>query len=336
MRNNSLPSAPVIINWALTNRCNFSCRHCYSRVNTNEDLDTATIRRLIRKASEAKVLCLNFGGGEPLLRADFLDIVRFATDLGLAISMNSNGFIIDRQTVIDLKASGIRKVGISIDSPEAAVHDTFRNTEQSHARALQALVHLRDAGIETSVSSVICRINAEDLQGLVDMAASVNASCINFHDFKCSGLGYTNRSELDLTPEEWRAVYEEAVALKESTGELQVMLDDPIISLLGQADGESLVKGSVCGKLSLYVKADGAVSPCGFIPTPIGNLLDDDLLEIWRNSQVLEAMRNKHARGKCVGCNCYEDCLGGCSARAFALTGDINNPDPHCWYNEHR
>ncbi|MCP4675773.1 MAG: GeoRSP system radical SAM/SPASM protein [Deltaproteobacteria bacterium] len=336
MRNSSLPSAPLIINWTLTNQCNFCCQHCYSRADTNDDLDTDTILRLIEKAANAKVLSLNFGGGEPLLREDLFEIIRFATDLGLAVSMNSNGFIIDRQTVFNLKASGIKKVGISIDSPKAAVHDAFRKTEQSHARALYALVHLNDAGIETSVSSVICKINSNDLQGLMDMAISVGASSINFHDFKCSGLGYTNRSALDLDPGQWHEVYQDAVALKESVGELQVMIDDPIVSLIGHKDAESLVKGSVCGKLSLCIKADGAITPCGFIPTVIGNLIDDDLLEVWRNSPVLEAMRNKHAQGKCAGCSCYEDCLGGCSARALALTGDFNNPDPHCWYDEHR
>ena len=40
------------------------------------------------------------------------------------------------------------------------------------------------------------------------------------------------------------------------------------------------------------------------------------------------------ATGKCDGCDSYEDCLGGCSARAFAMTGSFDSPDPHCWVEE--
>jgi len=63
----------------------------------------------------------------------------------------------------------------------------------------------------------------------------------------------------------------------------------------------------------------------------IGNIVKNDLRQVWRDSDVLEKMRNKKPAGKCSGCSKYEDCLGGCTARALALTGDMNSPDPHCW-----
>jgi len=134
-----------------------------------------------------------------------------------------------------------------------------------------------------------------------------------------------------LTPGEWQSFYKEAIKEKQQGRKLDISLDDPIIASLGMRNTENIVKGSVCGKLSLNIKTNGDITPCGFIPIVIGNILSDDLKELWKDSPVLATLRNKVATGKCVGCSDYNECLGGCSARALALTGDFNSPDPHCW-----
>lgn len=331
MRNDFIPSAPLTVNWAVTNRCNFRCKHCYSRADVDEELSDEVLCAVIEKLSAAKVFSVNFGGGEPLLKKGILGLAKFAADLGLVVSMNSNGFLITKDIALRLKQAGFGKVGISIDSPKAEVHDRFRGVKGSHGKALAALSYLKEAGIETSISSVICRINIDDINGLIQMALSSGVSNINFHNFKCSGLGFANKDVLDLSPEEWHAFYAKAIELKKTVIDLQISLEDPIIALLGHKNGPSLVKGSVCGKLSLNIKSNGDITPCGFIPIVIGNICRDDLIEIWNNSPVLSMMRNKVPKGKCLGCESYAECLGGCTARTLALTGDMNNPDPHCW-----
>ena len=331
MKNDLIPSSPLTVNWAITNKCNFACSHCYSRSDTKEELGFDTVCLILDKLAKAKVFSVNFGGGEPLLRKDLLVIARRSADLGFAVSMNSNGFLIDRDMAWKLKEAGFSKVGISIDSPKSEVHDKFRGIKGSHEKALSALSYLKEAGIETSISSVICKINIDDVDGLVDMALSSGVANINFHNFKCSGLGFANKDILDLTPEEWRDFYIRAIELKKSVRNLRISLEDPIISQLGEKSSDTLVKGSVCGKLSLNIKSNGDITPCGFIPIVVGNICEDDLLMIWKNSPVLDKMRNKEPKGKCLSCDSRSECLGGCTARTLALTGDMNNPDPHCW-----
>ncbi|MBI5099939.1 MAG: GeoRSP system radical SAM/SPASM protein [Nitrospirae bacterium] len=334
MKNDLIPSSPLTVNWAITNICNFACSHCYSRSDTTEELSIDTVGVVLDKLAKAKVFSVNFGGGEPLLRKDLLEIARRSADLGFAVSMNSNGFLIDRDIARKLKVAGFSKVGISIDSPKPGVHDKFRGIKGSHEKALSALAYLKEAGIETSISSVICKINIDDVDGLVEMALSSGVTNINFHNFKCSGLGLANKDILDLTPEEWRDFYIRAIELKKSVKNLRISLEDPIISQLVEKSNDTLVKGSVCGKLSLNIKSNGDITPCGFIPMVIGNLRTDDLADVWKNSTVLEMMRGKTAKGKCISCDHYSDCLGGCTARTLALTGDMNNPDPHCWRHD--
>lgn len=323
--------APLTINWAINNSCNFACSHCYSREDTDDELSREVLFSCIEKIAKAGVFSINFGGGEPLLRPDLLDIAAFSSALGLRVSMNSNGWLIDSEKAAALKKAGFTKVGISIDSHLPDVHDNFRGVAGSHARALAALGYLKEAGITTSISTVICRINSSTIDELVAMALAHGVGQLNFHNFKCSGLGMANKDELDLTPEEWKVFYRDAIAAKRTVKDLDISLDDPIIALLDARDAGTLVKGSVCGKLSLNIKANGDMTPCGFIPIVIGNIVCDDLQQVWKDSVVLEKMRNKEPTGKCSGCSKYEDCLGGCTARALALTGDMNSPDPHCW-----
>ena len=331
MRNEIVLEAPLTINWAINNSCNFACRHCYSRNDTHDELSSEVLFTCLEKVAKAGVLSINFGGGEPLLHPQLLEIAAFASSLGLRVSMNSNGWLIDGQMALTLKKAGFSKVGISIDSHLPEVHDGFRGVPGSHARAAAALGHLHAAGISTSISTVICRINNDTIEELVTFALAHRAGQLNFHNFKCSGLGLANKDELDLSPEEWKVFYRGALAAKEREKVLDVSLDDPIIALLGARDTASMVKGSVCGKLSLNIKSNGDITPCGFIPVVIGNIARDDLRQVWRDSDVLEKMRHKKPTGKCSGCSKYEDCLGGCTARALALTGDMNSPDPHCW-----
>ena len=324
--------APLTINWAVTNRCNFACQHCYSRTDPSEELDAPALYAGIEKIVKAGVLSINFGGGEPLLRADLLEIASFSSRRGLRVSMNSNGYRIDRETAGKLKAAGFSKVGISIDSHLPAVHDGFRGIPGSHQKAVAALAFLKEAGIKTSISTVICKINHTAVPELIAFARQNGVQQLNFHNFKCSGLGYSNKDALDLSAAEWKTFYIQAMQAKKEVKDLDLSLDDPIIASLGmKTETDSLVKGSICGKLSLNIKSNGDITPCGFIPIVIGNIVKDDFKEVWDNSHVLDRMRNKKPTGKCVSCNSYEDCLGGCSARALALTGDFNNPDPHCW-----
>ncbi|HEY5973446.1 MAG TPA: GeoRSP system radical SAM/SPASM protein [Geobacteraceae bacterium] len=323
--------APLTINWTLNNSCNFQCRHCYSRADDGSELSADTLMQCFDKVAKVGVLAVNFGGGEPLLRRDLLDLASCASARGLRVSLNSNGYLLDDHTARSLKEAGVAKVGISIDSHRADIHDRFRGVKGSHQRAVAGLAALRNAGIRTSVSSVICRINHQSAEELIDFAQECGAEQLNLHNFKCSGLGLSNRDELDLSPAEWRQFYCQALVLKCRQPGLEISFDDPIIASLGVTSEKSLVKGSVCGKLSLAIKANGDITPCGFMPVVIGNIVTDDLHELWLSSPVLQRLRTKEPTGKCRSCTDYAECLGGCSARALALTGDVNSPDPHCW-----
>ena len=324
-------ASPVTVNWGITARCNFVCSHCFSRLDTSPELSPGEARRVVDILAEHSVLFVNYGTGEPMLRADLFDLTEYAAGKGLKVTMNSNGSLIDAAAARRIREAGFHSVGISIDAASPPVHDAFRRMPGSFEKAVRAARFLREEGVPLTVSSVICKVNHRDFAALVALARDLGAHTIDLHNFKCSGMGGLNREALDLSPGEWKAFYEAAVPMRARESGIDIAFDDPILSLLGAEDRGRLVAGSVCGKLSLYVKPNGEITPCGFIPVTVGHILRDDFGKVWHGSKVLEHLRTKAAAGKCSGCAKFSSCLGGCTARAFAVHGAYDAPDPHCW-----
>lgn len=325
-------TSPLTVNWTLSYRCNFSCRHCYSRGLSREELPLPQVLQIIEELARCRVAFVNFGGGEPLLYPHLTEVTRIAAGKGLRVSLNTNGWLLAPETAAGLRDAGVSSVGVSLDGGTAEVHDRFRDRSGSFERALRGLELLRQAGVRTTVSTVIFRENRTSYREIIRLAAERGASTVYLHNFKCSGRGMANREELDLSPDEWRDFYVDALAHR-SKAPAELAFDDPILALLGAAP-PAAVKGSTCGKLSLHLEPDGEVTPCGFISVSAGNLLREPLDQIWQNSPVLARMRAKTPRGKCRTCSTYGDCLGGCTARAFAASGSFDEPDPHCWRRE--
>jgi radical SAM protein with 4Fe4S-binding SPASM domain len=86
------------------------------------------------------------------------------------------------------------------------------------------------------------------------------------------------------------------------------------------------------GKGFVFVSHTGEIFPSGFFPVSGGNVLDDSLTDIYRNSDMFVTLRDtSQRRGKCGICE-YRNICGGSRSRAYALSGDFLAEDPRCIY----
>jgi radical SAM protein with 4Fe4S-binding SPASM domain len=91
-------------------------------------------------------------------------------------------------------------------------------------------------------------------------------------------------------------------------------------------------RGCLAGLGVLFVGHQGDVFPCGYLPINCGNVLEQNLSDIWRNNEDLRQMRNSESLdGKCGICG-YREVCGGCRGRAFAATGNYMAEEPFCAY----
>jgi radical SAM protein with 4Fe4S-binding SPASM domain len=91
------------------------------------------------------------------------------------------------------------------------------------------------------------------------------------------------------------------------------------------------IGGCGAGRLYCSLSPQGDVHPCVFLPVNVGNLKTDNFQDVWLNSQLFKALRNReNLKGACGKCT-YKYICGGCRARSAAYhNGDMFNSDPGC------
>jgi radical SAM protein with 4Fe4S-binding SPASM domain len=80
----------------------------------------------------------------------------------------------------------------------------------------------------------------------------------------------------------------------------------------------------------MFISHDGNVFPSGFLPVAVGNVRQDDIVDLYRNHPTFTSLRDvRQYGGRCGACQYVERC-GGSRARAYAWTGDVLAADPLC------
>ena len=130
--------------WECTLNCNFKCKHCGSRAGENiftEVISTEEIRKTFLNVAQnfdARKITVAVTGGEPLLRKDLFEVMKFSHSLGFRWGMVSNGSLVNQEVVEKTQEAGMATVDISIDGI-GKIHDEFRNTKGSYEKAINAV-----------------------------------------------------------------------------------------------------------------------------------------------------------------------------------------------------
>lgn len=329
---------PHVVAWNLTRRCNLECSHCYISAGPEgggeQELETTEVTRIMEE-----ILALNsapmfiLSGGEPLLRSDLAEIARFATERGATVVVGTNGTLLDRAKLTELKAAGVKGFAISVDSLEERYHDNFRRGHGALSATLNAVELLRQHQIDFVVQTTLTRANRAELEELVAWAADQGAVAFNAYFLVSTGRG---RGLKDLSPEDYEELLERLVDLHlRYLGRMMVRAKcaPHFMRLVHQRAPESPVLNyetrCPCGVQYCRVTPDGKLTPCPYLPLTAGDLRRERFARVWDRSPLFSALREGRLGGRCGICE-YRKICGGCRARAFALEGDPLAEDPSC------
>jgi radical SAM protein with 4Fe4S-binding SPASM domain len=349
-------AAPFLIVWNFTNACNLKCIHCYQSAGPIPgpgELTSEEKLEVIRQIDEMGIPVVALSGGEPTIHPDFLRMVEEGARRGIYMAVATNGIrFADEEFAKRMIEAGLRYVEVSLDSTNPEEHDWFRGVKgawELAVRGIRNVVKYGEGRASVGLAATVTKLNKDRIEDMVRLGEELGVNRVVFFNFIPTGRG-KEAVELDLTPEEredmLKKIYREAtrssiqvastapqlarVSWQMSYGKdvLPTHFTMPRSSTL-KAVAE-FVGGCGAGRIYMAIQPDGTVTPCVFLPIPVGNLRREKLKDIWENSKVINDLKDKDLlKEPCRSCE-YRYVCGGCRARAYAYYGDCLAPDPGC------
>lgn len=337
-------TAPASILWDITYACNLNCKQCLSSAGKplDDELALDEIKLILDDLATLKVFNICFLGGEPLMRDDFIEILRYASQYNFGISFSTNGVLIKEPIIEELEDLKVFQVQVSLDGLEET-HNQIRGHSNSFQLAIEAIKMLIDSGIQVGISTTVNKWNLAELEDLIQLSLSVGASYFKPIPIMPVGRG-KDVNQLMLSPSETKDYVKFLLSKKDQYKDELHIFAEETYSWLFQEPPEphsfsTKLTHSTCaaGTSQLVFSPNGLVFPCPFLHEFVaGDLRSESIQQIWENSSILRQFREVSTtdlKGKCSQCPYIPfRCRGGCRAAAYSLTGDFYAEDPMCWY----
>lgn len=302
---------------ALLGACNMKCIFCYVDGDRAGIWTPEELKPIFEEAHDLGMRKIQLSGGEPLIYPHLEPVLEHLSGLEVDILMATNGTLITPQKA-ELLARHKVKVGVSMETIDGAVSDELSGVPGSHAKKLEGINILRNAGYTHSSEFPLNIIMKTFKQ--------------NFPTYMET---WKWAKEQGIQPILDRAIPGDRCKLEwvVEPSELRYLLDE-----IGKVEGVyhriPFVNNEGCNRIgrSVHIEVDGNVYPCAGIPVSMDNVREQTLTHIWNNSGLAIKLKSYKSKisGSCKSCDEADICCG-CRAVAYATTGNIFGPDTLCW-----
>ncbi len=343
---------PLNVYWEMTQACPLACRHCRAEAVATAhpeelscDEGTAFLHQILDFGSPLPQLILT--GGDPLARRDLYELIDEARNLGIGVSITPAASpALTRDVLAKLQQHGVEGLGLSLDGSSAARHDSIRGVAGTFDRTIQAMRWAQELGLPLQVNTLASAETADDIPAIYELLKPLGIARWSLFFLISVGRGKVLQP---LTAEQGEQlmgwIYETSkiapftVATTEAPSYRRVALDkmraeglsgddikkSPAYRGFGVRDGHGIV----------FVSHTGDICPAGFLPLAAGNVRQDRLVDVYRNSPVFLGLHDPgQFHGRCGHCE-YHALCGGSRARAYEASGDPLGQDPFCIYEPH-
>lgn len=332
---------PLSGTFELTPCCNLSCKMCYvrkSRADVEAEGGLLSAKEWIsiaEKCREKGMLYLLLTGGEPLTHPEFREIYTAVRNMGFAVSINSNGTLIDDDMVEFLAANPPARVNMSLYGASRETYDELCGVPEAYDKAIHAVRAMRSAGITVKINYSVTKYNSSDMKGILAVAreneCNIQIASYMFPPLRRDGTKVGNNDR--LSAEEDARFFVESERHRMSEEEFQARCKARVEHAAGTIDEECMDAPTEhircrAGSTAFWIAWNGDISLCGMIPVKSANVRETDFEEAWK--RVREDTAKIMMPVKCTVCGDREVCMV-CAASCYCETGHFGEtPDYMC------
>lgn len=311
----------------LTPVCNMNCRMCYIRMSEEQMKSKGRLRtvdewlNLAQQAKDAGMLFLLITGGEPLLYPDFRELFAALKKMGLFVSINTNGTLINEEMVEFFKKYPPYRINITLYGGSDETYKRLCRYENGYDKVIKAVKLLKEAKLSVKINCSITSENVSDAEAILGMAKDFSTAC----SLGCYMFPPTRRDDKStcrFTPEE--------------AGKCQAMVDkmryepkdfeNNVKKIIAVESGELKMEipsrfRCRAGRSSFWVTWNGRMNACGMIEGFDLEPFETGFDKCWKT--INDSISNAVALKGCEGCKDRAICKV-CPAIAAAETGDYN------------
>ncbi len=333
----------LLMQFHITGQCNLQCKHCYRAEGNIQPLsydDVVTVieqyKSLLQRYNqlhfgEPRKGHINITGGEPMIRDDIREILRYLGDNAAYFSYGvlSNGSFIDESMIKLLSDTNVSFVQLSIDG-DRATHDNLRAIGD-YDRTFAVAEKLEKNDIRTYISFTANRQNMNQLPlvakecrkryitklwsdrmvpiGNGEEMADLAITSQDLSDYLCALRRAQGNTITSFMFPKTKVTMNRALQFFDSTGERYSC-----------SAGDSLIT----------VDEFGNIMPCRRMPIKCGTVFESTLEEIYFEHPTFELLRRRYIPRECLICIYREDCRGGAKCQSFAAYQSFYRADPAC------
>lgn len=320
--------------------CNMNCDMCYVRLSREEMERQGRLRtaeewlEIGRQMKDAGVLFLLLTGGEPFLYPEFRRLYLGLRELGMIITINTNGTLIDEELAEFFGKNKPRRVNITLYGMDEETYANLCHYPGGYEKTLWGIRLLREQGVDVRIGGSIVRTNKGDLDKLLDLEAElgvpVRVDTYMMPATRERELPYNIQSRLN--PEE--AAQARIHALKRVME--PELFHEYVRQSVERADHPEPAEAKpghmscMAGQCSFTINWQGEMRPCVILTEPAISVFEVGFKAAWK--YIVEETHKILLNEKCSTCHMRHLCRT-CAASALLETGSYDGvPDYMCRY----
>jgi MoaA/NifB/PqqE/SkfB family radical SAM enzyme len=202
-KKNNLNSSdfPQIIHWHICGRCQLNCDFCYAIPSGQRELNTDECKEIIKRLVKNGAKVVVFTGGEPLLRQDITDLVKFCKERGLKTALDTNGILLSSELINKFEGF-LDRIGLPLDGYPMHIHDGLRG-KGHFMKVYSALLLLKDSKIKIKINTVVNKINRSNIEQLGKILEHFKISLWSLYQFYPLAKGYLHKKKFMVSAREF-------------------------------------------------------------------------------------------------------------------------------------